>query len=50
MQIIADEQEPFKALIMIEMSKEQWKKEYTLRARIGIRLASIIGLVNIKIN
>jgi len=41
--------EKIKALFSIEITKEVFKKEYSLRARIGIYIGVLLGLVDLKI-
>jgi len=36
-----------KALITITLKKENWKKQYTLRARIGIRILQLLQVVEL---
>lgn len=40
--------EKYQALIELTITKEQFKNNYTLKSRIGIRIAQIIGLLKIK--
>lgn len=36
------------SLIKITTTREDFKRDYTLRARVGIRIACFIGLVELK--
>ena len=39
---------PNKTLICLEITKENYKKNYSLRARIGIRICQIIGILELN--
>ena len=40
---------PYKAIIELSLPKDQYKKDYTLRARIGIRIAQLLGIVDLDL-
>ena len=37
-----------KTLIELKISKENWKENYTFRAKIGIRILQIVQVLSIK--
>ena len=41
-------EEKYKTLFELEISKEEFRNTYTLRARIGIYIAIFLGLINLK--
>lgn len=37
-----------KTVFRLKMSKEQWKSEYSLRARIGINIGRLLQIISIE--
>jgi hypothetical protein len=43
------EQVKYKAIIEIRQTKKEFKEIYTLKARIGIRIACLLGIVYLEL-
>jgi hypothetical protein len=42
-------EKPYRAIIELSLPKDEYKKGYTLRAKIGIRIARLLGIMYVHL-